>query len=216
MSKLEEYFDSTAAILQARYEKSHAINHNLSKGECRETLIENFLSEMYPDRYCFGDGEIIDSSGNVSKQSDIVIYDDRLPVLEYEGSKHFFSEGVLAHIEVKSNLSGEFENALNNVESVKNLHQNNDNTLAMGNQSNGIFSCIFAFEGPEWTKFSEKTRDYYYTNISGEEYKKSVPMVDTVCTGRIYICPRKWKQLRYVHEQSTFTIFYCAHECDQL
>lgn len=121
MSKLEDYFRHSSDILSSRYEHSSQIEHGGTKGTLREIFMQNFLEDIYPNKYIFGDGEIIDSQGAISHQADVVIYDERFPVLEYGGSKHFLIEGVLAHIEVKSNISGSLDDALSKSESVKKL-----------------------------------------------------------------------------------------------
>ena len=61
---------------------------------------------MYPKKYVFTSGEIIDSDGNNSRQCDIVVYDERYPQIKYGRTAQLFAEGVLSHIEVKSKLKG--------------------------------------------------------------------------------------------------------------
>lgn len=121
MSKLDEYFHHSTNLLKSRYERAAQIEHPLTKGTAREIFIRNFLEDIYPNKYIFGDGEIIDSQDGISNQADVVIYDEKFPVLEYGPSKHFLVEGVLAHIEVKSNLSGSLDGALSKTKSVKEL-----------------------------------------------------------------------------------------------
>lgn len=121
MSKLDQYFRQSTSLLKSRYERAAQIEHPLTKGTAREIFIRNFLEDIYPNKYIFGDGEIIDSQDGISNQADVVIYDEKFPVLEYGPSKHFLVEGVLAHIEVKSNLSGNLNDALSKSKSVKNL-----------------------------------------------------------------------------------------------
>lgn len=194
MSKFDDYFRYTSALLENRYEQSQAIDHNLTAGEVREMFIEEFLSDMYPEQFVFGDGEIIDSSGNVSPQADLVIYDQQSPLLSYGGSNHFLVEGVLAHLEIKSNLSGSIENVLSKSEGVKQLNR----TWVEGTQQVDlphVFSGAFAFEGPSPETLLEKFREYYEIEVvqSGEQSIISTgdyhwgEIIDVICVLNEYV-----------------------------
>ena len=161
MSKFDEYFRSTSDILEGEYKRSSGFDHSGTAGGAREYFVENFLNNIYPEKFVFGDGEIIDSDGRVSDQADVVIYDEQLPVLEYGSSKHFLSAGVMAHIEVKTDLSSQLDISLSKVDSVKRLNRDVTPVMAIGQVPEHLFSCVFAYEGPTKSTFKQNVLDYY-------------------------------------------------------
>lgn len=163
MDKFEAYFENKSKILQEEYNLVSEIDHRGTKGSAREVFIKEFLEEIYPERYVVGDGEIVDAEGNVSNQADVVVYDDHLPLLEYGSTKHFLSEGVMAHIEIKSDLSSQLENALEKTDSVKKLERDVNASMSIGHIPPSPFSSIFAFNGPTKETFKKNIGDYYET-----------------------------------------------------
>ena len=90
-------FKSIVAKLQAEFSRSRSIQHQGLKGTARErAIVTEFLRDHLPDKYSVGSGEIVDSTGQVSRQQDIVIYDGHnMPVLQNFGeTKVFFAEQV--------------------------------------------------------------------------------------------------------------------------
>lgn len=161
MSKFDEYFRRTSDILESEYNRSSGFDHSGTAGGAREYFVEKFLGEIYPEKFVFGDGEIIDSAGRVSNQADVVIYDEQLPVLEYGSSKQFLSGGVMSHIEVKTDLSSQLDNALSKVDSVKRLDRDVSAVMSIGQVPENIFSCVFAYEGPQKSTFKKNVLEYY-------------------------------------------------------
>lgn len=106
------------------------IRVTLSQATDKGTLVENvfrtFLREYLPRCFQVGDGEIIDSKGHESKQTDIVIVDENHPFTFTQGNPGlFFIEGVCAAGEVKTNLTSvELEKALKNACQFKELEIN--------------------------------------------------------------------------------------------
>lgn len=81
--------------------------HAAEFGTYRETILKNFVTTCIPARLDIGTGFLINSSGGISTQADIVIY-DRTAIPRIESSEHqrFFPvEGVCAVGEVKSVLN---------------------------------------------------------------------------------------------------------------
>lgn len=100
-------FESIAKKLQADFEATQPFTHQGVKGQARERAItKQFLGPYLPKRFSIGTGQIIDSSGKVSKQQDLVIYDGmNIPILmNYEDNQLLFAEQVVVVIEVKSVL----------------------------------------------------------------------------------------------------------------
>lgn len=86
-----------------------------TKGKEREQFIDQFLSQILPPTYRFGTGDAVDSSGRHSGQLDVVIEYPILPSLPLPGTNSqrlYLAEGIAAVIEVKSNISSQWEETL--------------------------------------------------------------------------------------------------------
>ena len=104
---------------------SAEISHHGSKGTYRENTLKKFLSEgRLPTRYGIGTGEIVGPVHNVSRQSDLIIFDslNGISLIYDENTQVYPIECVAGTIEVKSTLNkGEFIKSLENIKSVKKL-----------------------------------------------------------------------------------------------
>src|SRR5580693_6218205 len=121
-NRLQEYYRGTRQELSSAFEKSKSVNHNGERGAARESFVEHFLKKSFPQKFVVGTGEIIDPAGGVSPQSDVVVYDETLPILHYGNANQFLVEGVLAHLEIKSSISkSEVEDILGKSTGVKSL-----------------------------------------------------------------------------------------------
>ncbi len=104
--------------------KTALINHSLTKGEAREKVVKDFLSEYLPETYEIGTGEIVDTYGNTSQQTDLIIF-DRLncpKLIQYGDIRVYPTEGVYAVIEVKSMLDkNSLKDSILNIQKTKSL-----------------------------------------------------------------------------------------------
>ena len=104
---------------------SSEINHQGNKGTYREGALKDFLnSGRLPKRYGIGSGEIIGPTRNVSKQTDLIIYDkiEGISLIYNDNIQVYPIESVIGVIEVKSKLSKtELYNSLENIKSTKEL-----------------------------------------------------------------------------------------------
>ena len=107
MTIIQIFFRNTSKILKSEFDRSSEVGHSGLKGQDREIFIQNFLTKSFPKKFVIETGEVVDSKDTKSKQADIVIYDEFMPIFDYGFTKHFLSGGVLAHIEVKSNLTSD-------------------------------------------------------------------------------------------------------------
>lgn len=84
------------------------ILHSGSKGDSLEDTWIEWLRKYLPNRYCIDKAIIIDSSGQLSDQIDLVIYDQQYTpfVLTQNGIHYIPAEGVYAVFEVKPDLNG--------------------------------------------------------------------------------------------------------------
>ena len=107
------------------FKLSAEIKHQGSKGTYRESSLKKFLSEgRLPLRYKIGSGEIVGPAHNVSRQSDLIIYDQLNGYsLIYDASTQVYPiECVAGTVAVKSTLNKtEFMDSLENIKSVKML-----------------------------------------------------------------------------------------------
>ena len=108
------------------YSYSQEVLHQSTDlGFAREHFVKDVLSSFLPKSVIIGSGEIIDGDGRRSGQQDIIVYRADFPVItSLTPVSVFLAEGVIATIEVKSNLStGEpsLFTAFNNVKKVLSL-----------------------------------------------------------------------------------------------
>ncbi|MFH1933538.1 MAG: DUF6602 domain-containing protein [Pseudomonadota bacterium] len=144
--------------------------HMPSKGDICEVAVHSFLSETLGSRYTIGQGQIFDSTGNQSKQQDIIISDDywcrRFTPKNPDEPALIPVESVYATIEVKKSLSSDkVRDAVQNIQSFKSLKREKTgydyvssqvrlNFLERPNSKkpgtlgykNPYFSAVFAFE----------------------------------------------------------------------
>lgn len=103
---VRQYF---TALIKSAIGKSDAVSnleHNLIKGVIRECIISDILSEILPSQFKAGTGIIVNGDGDQSKQTDIIIYDNRIlaPFMQKYSVSLYPIESVIATIEVKTRL----------------------------------------------------------------------------------------------------------------
>lgn len=85
---LQEVMSELSSGLRRSLRTSSLLQHSLTTGEFRESLVRNALIEHLPGRYDVSSGIVVNSSGDVSKQQDIVITDSFI-------APPFLSDGVI-------------------------------------------------------------------------------------------------------------------------
>ena len=130
---LDEIFLKMAHHIQEKFtEMLNRVSHPGESGVAREKLLIEFLKPLLPDRFGIGSGFVIDRDGKISKQIDIIIYDQLIstsfPILGE--LKYFPCETVVAIGEVKSTMKGrrELKDALSKIKSVQQLNRFSDYT----------------------------------------------------------------------------------------
>lgn len=94
-----------------------------SKGAEREAFINGFLRDVLPPIYRFGTGDVVDLSGNRSGQVDVVVenpFSPSLPITQ-SSPRLYLAEGVAAAIEVKSDLSKQWNELLGTARALQPL-----------------------------------------------------------------------------------------------
>ncbi|MFQ6043843.1 MAG: DUF6602 domain-containing protein [Candidatus Poribacteria bacterium] len=122
---LSTYYKGILQRLRAEVELlNQMIPHNVTKGTANENALRELIRRFVPRRYSVGSGIIIDTSGNQSRQVDIIIYDEHVyPSVFGQTSACLYPiEVVIATIEVKTTLTDEeLQTTSNNVESIRQL-----------------------------------------------------------------------------------------------
>ena len=110
------------------------IGHSGSKGDATEQHWIEFLRVYLPDRYKVDKAIVIDSTGNVSEQMDVVIYDAIYTpfIFKQDGFMYIPAESVYAVFEVKQDVKGHIEYAAQKVESVRKLKRTSIGMVASG------------------------------------------------------------------------------------
>ena len=128
--------------LQKQMETSLNVNRELishpgSKGDAAEQHWINFLRTYLPDRYKVDKAIVIDSTGNVSNQMDIVIYDGMYTPFIFNQDNFLYipAESVYAVFEVKQDVEGNIEYAAKKVESVRKLKRTSIAMVASGRRT---------------------------------------------------------------------------------
>lgn len=112
----------------------NAIGHYPSMGDATETHWINFLNKYLPNRYKVDKAMVIDHTGDVSDQIDIVIYDALYTpfIFNHDGFKYIPAEGVYAVFEVKQDIKGNIDYAAKKIESVRRLQRTSMKMVASG------------------------------------------------------------------------------------
>lgn len=148
---LYDYFRTTAASLQTRFDQTVGLAASANKGAAREILVKEFLSQILPPHLRTESGEIWDSEGRKTGQLDVVILRSdtpRLPIGTGPGVSPFLAEAVYAAIEVKSFLSGpELTETACRMMRVAELKSRATGALSVGPVLNRPLRMVFAFDG---------------------------------------------------------------------
>lgn len=119
------------------------IKHSGPKGDSLENVWIEWLKKYLPNRYCVDKAIVIDSTGALSDQLDLVIYDQHHTpfVFTQNGINYIPAEGVYAVFEVKPDFKGNvdkdtfFEYAGKKIESVRKLKRTSVDIINAGKRS---------------------------------------------------------------------------------
>lgn len=139
------------------------IGHPGSKGDATEQHWIEFLRAYLPDRYKVDKAIVIDSTGNVSEQMDVVIYDAIYTpfIFKQDGFMYIPAESVYAVFEVKQDVKGNIEYAAQKIVSVRKLKRTSIGMVASGKTTaarpltkiiGGILTTTSSYSGNDTVK----------------------------------------------------------------
>ncbi|KKM85855.1 hypothetical protein LCGC14_1284880 [marine sediment metagenome] len=86
--KIRSWFDGFDKILTLHAEVSGLLEHNATVGQIREFFVKNVFEKFLPSEVTVGSGQILSSKDDeLSKQIDIIIYDNRFPKFSITSSE---------------------------------------------------------------------------------------------------------------------------------
>jgi hypothetical protein len=121
-----------------------------SKGSEREHFIDHFLSQVLPKPFRFATGDATDKSGAKSGQLDVVIefpFGPSLPIVGGATSRLFLAETVAAVIEVKSNVTNQWDEAVHTAQQLHPLARSYGAAMLMGPDLPKIPLFVAGFKG---------------------------------------------------------------------
>lgn len=179
---LEPRLDALHKMLMAGYYGSGELS-SASKGSERELFVNSFLSQIFPPSYRFGTGDVIDGYVQKSGQVDIVIEYPNFMSFPYlmGGPRLYLAEGVAATIEVKSNLVGQWNEALATAQKVKELKRifvpDRDKELTPMLNTTGKFSEMLGHPEPRARpKIVHETQSYPSVLVNEKYPPQQVPI----------------------------------------
>jgi hypothetical protein len=125
---IRKILESLNSEVLSQLDLAKNITHPGESGRSREQIVAAFFQRLLPKSSDISTGFVIDATGAISKQIDIVIYrNDYHPVFEIGGIKHFLIESVAVVMENKSSIASKttLYQALENIKSVKKLDRTN-------------------------------------------------------------------------------------------
>ena len=173
-----------------------SLEHKVTKGQLREIFTQNLLKHFLPSYLNVGSGVIINNRGDQSKQTDIIIFDNRvLPAFLFSENLNIFPvESVVSVIELKSLLD---------LEGLKKAEEDAKHLIETVRQNNNwitpppphlILPCLFSLGGDQIRVLSTDDNTWINENINYLRYICSVGKFSWV---RIYF--KKEDKLNWVY-----------------
>lgn len=120
-----EWFNKLEAVLEREADHAGLLQHGTMIGNVREFITQRVFQSFLPPITHYGSGKVVDAAGSDSRQVDLILFDGRFPRFSAHGITGLYTaEGVLATVEIKSNLSkGHLADAFENCVSVSSLQR---------------------------------------------------------------------------------------------
>jgi len=153
--KSQFHREETFLLEESQRIRSDSALNPVDKGKALEKLVSGFLLRYFPARLGVDRGYLVNVDGEISKETDIFIFDRSTTVFFRDdgGSKIIPVEAVLATIEIKSTLTKpRISSAAENISSITTLKQYallEDNVVVeIKKVGRRIFHAVFAFDSP--------------------------------------------------------------------
>src|SRR5262245_51945897 len=124
-----------------------------SRGGERQAFIDYFLENVLPPIYRFGTGDATDATGKYSGQLDIVVEYPFSPALPLSvpviggTTRLYLAESIAAVIEIKSNVSAQWDEARRTAEKLAPLRRSIIPGMTMGKVPENIPFFIASYTG---------------------------------------------------------------------
>jgi len=141
----KKFYESLNKELMAIKDRVRSLIGNANWGEdgkYKEAILKNVISKFLPKKYSMGTGFVINKDKEITKQIDIIIYDNSSPVLFSEGDFVIvLASTVKAIIEVKSSI----RNTTELINYIKICEENAEKIEAIALHDR-MFNGIFCYE----------------------------------------------------------------------
>ncbi len=154
--EIKNIFNLISQKMMAEFNISAAFNHHGVRGDYREDALKSFLENgKLPKQYKLGNGEIISSYSQTSRQTDLIVYDNNKSIIfqASDSIQIYPIETIYGIIEVKSKLSKQKLNeGLENIKSLKQMYSPSYISKKLGSTSivtyanTPPFGVIFAYD----------------------------------------------------------------------
>ena len=104
---IKRYSTSVIKDFIERAKDLKELKHELTKGELKELFVSRVLRSFLPSQFDIGSGIVVNSEGQNSRQTDIIIYDNRIlpPFIREQNIGVFPAHSVIATVEIKTTLN---------------------------------------------------------------------------------------------------------------
>lgn len=157
---LVRHFEATEEALLAYAKGAGILGSPLGMGRAREALLSGFFKDHLPPRITVEQGELIDSAGGSSGETDVILVDHESPVFRVGSEAVVPVEAAPAVMEIKSNLTkGNLEDAVRKIASAKRLERvkgngfwsDHDTTeYRVPSPPRRAMGYIVSYDGPAW------------------------------------------------------------------
>ena len=163
MQRLKELFNMFRAVDSGGSTLSSA-----SKGAEREFFIQHVLSNVIAPPFRIGSGDITDASGHRTGQSDVVIeYGNSIsfPMILPNSPRLYLAEGVCAVIEIKSDLSSQWDEVVRSHKALAPLQREILPNISIGELPKQIPHFAVGYRG--WKKLETVKEKMEEQNMDG-------------------------------------------------
>jgi hypothetical protein len=152
----KHFIDELAKELVGQFGRASGATTPGLVGSARERAVHVKLQSLLPSAAGVGSGCICDSDGQVSKQTDVVVFEKAYcPVFSFEpqsGANFYPCEGVIAAGEVKSTLNlSELKDSYTKCASAKMLRRHTDNS-----------ACFRNYGSPNWIEVVDTAEEHKF------------------------------------------------------